>query len=133
MPGRQGRASRGSCPRGMVRQAVVQVAVSEPGAPEAMKPAVVLAPAPREPFHSAFVSTLPLSELLHACVMVAPPTVTFQPRIAAEPAVTVTSPCQPPDHVFAALTVAVQAPPGAGVGVGVGVNRSEERRVGKEC
>lgn len=71
----------------------MQVALRLLALPLAMKPAVVEAPAPRLLFQLALESVfVPLSVELHAWVIVAPSTVTFQPLIAALPAFTVTSP-----------------------------------------
>lgn len=86
------------------------------GVPEAMKPQLVLAPAPRLPFQ-------PMSD---AVTFVVPDSVAFQPEdsapfgkvhdsvqpeIAADPAVTVTSPCHPLPHEPVTVITAEQLLP----------------------
>src|SRR5688572_24178954 len=93
-----------------------------------MKPAVAEPPAGTEPFHAALLMVLaPERVPFHACESVAPDTVVFQPLSADDPAVTVTSPTNPPRQLWATCTVALRGPGppvavGVGVGVGVGVD-----------
>src|SRR6187549_1392855 len=92
--------------------------------PLAMKPAVAEPPAGTEPFHAALEMVLaPERVPFHACESVAPDTVVFQPFSALAPAVTVTSPTNPPLQLLTTFTVALHEPvPPVAVGVGVGVD-----------
>lgn len=82
----------------------MQVTAGVAGAPEAMKPHVVLADAPRpafQPASDAVTLLVPDTAAFQAWFRLTPPGKaqdTVQPEIAAGPAVTVTSPCQPPPH-----------------------------------
>jgi hypothetical protein len=86
------------------------------GVPEAMKPKLPLAPAPRAPFQPTSVAVtvvVPLTVAFHADE--SPPLGnvhdTVQPAIAEDPAVTLTSPCQLPDQPPTALITAEQVLP----------------------
>ena len=80
------------CVQGVLRgHPAAQVALSEPGLPDPMNPAEVLAPAARDPFHAALLIVLPDKLPPQSCSIDAPETFTAHPLIAELPAVTRTS------------------------------------------
>lgn len=88
-------------------QGLVQTNAGTDGAPLARNPKVVEAPAASEPLYAAFATDADdppaVSVPFQACVMLCPALrfhFTVQPLTGAAPAVTVTSPWNPPGHEF---------------------------------